>query len=207
MTQSFDFQFRLATVDDADAISAIYNQTIVGGGYSPQLQTTHQDDMRTTLRNWRRQGNPVWVFLHEGKIIAWSCIHPIVWGPELCFRTADFSVYVERSWYGQGVAIQAVLLAFDQAPRHGFESISAWILSKNRKSSMLARAFRLQRWGVLPQAAHYGDDVFDVEIWGRRYSDVPWVNHVETLRTRIMRRAQLRSGADCETPENLLVTS
>ena len=206
MKKSFDFQWRLATLEDAQHIADIYNQTIVGGGYSPQLHSTKHDDMRTTLRNWQHRGDPVWVFLKDEKIVAWACIHPIVWGAELCFRVGDLSVYVDRSWYGRGVAIQAALLAFDHAPRYGFEALTAWILSKNRKSSMLARAFRLQRWGLLPNAAQYGDDVFDVEIWGRRYSDMQWVNHVETLRSRIMRRAKSRAGDECEAEEPSLVS-
>lgn len=198
MNKSLVFKWRPATQDDAQVMADIYNQTIAGGLCSPQLRQSSQESMRASLQDWWRSGSPVRVFLHDDQVIAWSCIHPIVWGPEVCYGTGDFSLYVDRAWYGSGVAMQSILLAFDEAPRHGFESVSTWILGVNKKSSMLARACRMKSWGVLPKAARHGDQAYDVQIWGGRFDDPQWVHYMNTLRMRIRRRARFNAGIERE---------
>jgi L-amino acid N-acyltransferase YncA len=182
------FTWRRAGISDAQIFTDIYNETIDGGGHSPKLRTATVEAMQHTLRMAARMGWPIWAMTSHDQVAGWACIRPMAWGPEVCHRTGDLSIYVPTTWQGSGVAMQAIFVAYHEAPRHGFDAVSCWILSSNCKSTMLARACRLQRWGLMPRAACYGDRVDDVEIWGCRFDDAQWTVYMDTLEARITRR-------------------
>ncbi|MBV6322461.1 GNAT family N-acetyltransferase [Duganella violaceipulchra] len=191
MEQIDQFTWRRAVPTDADAIAAIYNESVNDGGHSPVLAASEPAEMDRLIRECRRHGWPSWVLLNGDDIIAWSQIRPIAWGPEVCHRTGDLSLYVRRDWHGRGVAMQVVRNVYREAQRHGFDAITCWILGGNRKSLMVARAFRMARWGCLPRAALNGDREDDVVIYGVRFDDLRWQGFMDEQNVRHRRRQRL----------------
>jgi len=189
MEQDEGFTWRYANTGDADAMTAIYNESVEGGGHSPALRPAGAEAMRQVVRECRRKGWPLWVMLHGGAPIAWAQVRPIAWGPEVCHRTGDVSLYVRSDWHGRGLPMRIVSLVYRDIRRHGFDALSCWILSSNRKSAMVARAFRLELWGRLPGAARYGDRVDDVLIYGAQLDDERWRGFMAERLARQRRRA------------------
>jgi L-amino acid N-acyltransferase YncA len=181
---------RRVRLDDAQSMIDIYNESVGGGGHSPVLVNATVAAMQAFIRDGERKGWPIWLWLDGETVVAWSQVRAIAWGTDICHRTGDFSLYVRKAWHGKGVAMRVVRDVFRDVRRHGFESITCWILGSNRKSLMLARACRMQHWGCLPRAARYGDRVDDVQIWGIHCDDAQWTAFMNELDARCRRLEQ-----------------
>ena len=98
---------RCATMDDAPAICTIYNQGIDDRVATLETELRDADERRRWLSS-RGARYPVLVAEARGQIIGWSSLNPF--NPRRAYdHVADISVYVERSWRGQGAG--RVLLA------------------------------------------------------------------------------------------------
>jgi len=185
---------RRARVTDAAALVAIYNESVDGGGHSPVLRAAGEGGMRHLIATAQRQGWPLWVMLEQETVVGWALLRSIVWGPEVSRHVGDLWVYVARRWHGSGAAMQLVRNVYHAAMRSGFEAVTCWILGSNRRSLTLARACRMERWGLLPRAARYGGHDDDVEIWGVWLDDERWLGYMDRLDARhVRRRAMLAS--------------
>lgn len=106
---------RAATADDADAICTIFNQ-----GIADRIATL-ETALRTPAerRQWlahREPRHPVIVASADGVVVGWGSLNSF--NARTAYdHVADFSVYVERSWRGQGVGAQLLDSLIDRA-RH-----------------------------------------------------------------------------------------
>ena len=113
---------RPATVDDAAAICAIYNQGIEDRVATLETELRTTDDRRQWLAA-RGPRHPVIVAETEaGDVVGWGSLN--VFNAREAYRhVADFSVYVERGHRGQGVG-RALLSRLIQLGReHGFHKL------------------------------------------------------------------------------------
>jgi L-amino acid N-acyltransferase YncA len=98
---------RFASLDDAPAICTIYNQGIEDRVATLETERRDPEERRRWLGS-RGTRYPVVVAESGGQIVAWASLNSF--NPRQCYdHVADISVYVERSWRGQGVG--RVLLA------------------------------------------------------------------------------------------------
>jgi L-amino acid N-acyltransferase YncA len=98
---------RFASLDDAPAICAIYNQGIEDRLATLETELRDPDERRLWLRS-RGPRHPVVVAESGTEIVAWASLNSF--NPRQCYdHVADISVYVERSWRGKGVG--RILLA------------------------------------------------------------------------------------------------
>src|ERR1700704_3824560 len=98
---------RFATLDDAPAIGAIYNQGIDDRVATLETELRDAEERRRWLSS-RGTRYPVIVAEARGQIIGWSSLNSF--NPRRAYdHVADVSVYVERSWRGRGAG--RVLLA------------------------------------------------------------------------------------------------
>lgn len=192
---------------DAAAMLAIYNEAVARVGQLPMVQPASIESIQMTLRHSNRLGCPVWAYWHEDQIVGWSQIRPLNWGGACTQKTGELSIYVGEAWHGRGVAAQAVFMAFAQSVRLGYQAMTCWILGVNQKSRQLARACRMNRWGLLPLAACHGDQRFDIEIWGCLLDDPNWRQHMERIQRRLSGRTtgwmQERVAISTVTPSSL----
>lgn len=195
MQQDSQITWRRARLADAQALVEIYNESVEGGGHSPVLCKATASTMSQIMRMCNNKGWPTWVLLSGDQIIAWAQIRPITWGPDICHRTGDLSIYVRQDWHGSGVAMRVVRNVYRDGQRYGFDAMTCWILGSNRKSIMIARACRMTQWGCMPRAAHYGDRVDDVIIYGIRFDDERWMSFMEKLDARYERRELRKNSA------------
>jgi L-amino acid N-acyltransferase YncA len=92
---------RAATPSDAEPIATIYNQ-----GIEDRIATL-ETELRTPgeRREWmaaRGRRHPVIVAEADGRVVGWGSLNS--YNPRAAYQyVADFSVYVERKWRGQGV--------------------------------------------------------------------------------------------------------
>ena len=116
---------RPATVEDAAAICAIYNQ-----GIEDRLATL-ETELRTPAerRAWlaaRGPRHPVIVAEHARDeppdILGWGSLN--AFNPREAYRhVADFSVYVERAWRGRGVGRRLLECLVERAQALGYHKL------------------------------------------------------------------------------------
>lgn len=199
--------WRPAVAADAEHLLRIYNESVAGGGHSPNLVDATLQEMRAILAQGRRSGWPLWVMAlpvapsddpdaPAGEAAAnaptsvpvgWAHLRPIAWAPAACRSTGDLWLYVARGWHGSGIAMRMIRQVFRECHRSGFDAITCWILDANRRSLSLARACRLERWARMPAVAAYGERRFDLEVWGCRLDDPAWNAHMSRLERRYTR--------------------
>jgi L-amino acid N-acyltransferase YncA len=112
---------RLATEADAEAICRIYNQ-----GIEDRLATL-ETELRTPeeRRQWlaaRSPRHPVVVAETNDSITGWGSLNVFNARPAYRF-VADFSVYVERGWRGQGVGRVLLARLLELGREHGYHKL------------------------------------------------------------------------------------
>lgn len=185
------YRCRLARPDDAAALADIYNETIAHGGHSPQISSTDADGMRRLLAFHQHNGWPLWTALRGDEPVAWASLRPISWGPQVCQRAGDVSVYVQRQRHGSRAALELIITVVEAAPRCGFDALSCWIIGSNSHSASLARGCGMRLWGSLPGVVRHGDRIEDLQIWGCRLDDAAWSDQFERMRARVCRRSSV----------------
>lgn len=137
---------RPATVADAAAIAAIYNEGIL------DRTATFETELRDAAERarWLTEREPRFVVLvaeRAGTVIGWAGLSPYSSRP--CYRgVADFSIYVGRAARGQGIGgiLLAALIA--AAEREGFWKLTSRLFPFNAASRALHARLGFREVGV-----------------------------------------------------------
>jgi len=114
-------RIREATVEDAAAIAAIYNQGIADRVATLETEERSPEERRRWL-SARKERHPVLVAEADGAVVGWGSLNPF--NPREVYRhVADFSLYVERSWRGRGVGGALIRALVDRAVRLGYHKL------------------------------------------------------------------------------------
>lgn len=129
------FTTRLATVADAPAIAAIYNQGIEDGIATFETDPRTPDHIADLLRE-KGDTYPTVVVEADGRVVAWAGASGYR-ARKAYVGIADHSVYVDRAWRGRGagrVALDAIVPEYE---KRGFWKLSSRIFAENAASLAL----------------------------------------------------------------------
>ncbi len=136
---------RPATLDDAAAIAAIYNQGIADRGATFETEPRTADDIRTRLAD--QSTFPVLVAAEAGAVIGWAGLSGYRSRP--CYAgIAEFSIYLDRAARGRGAGRQLLDALVDAAGRHGYWKLVSRVFPFNTASRALCRACGFREVGV-----------------------------------------------------------
>ena len=134
---------RLATVEDAATIAAIYNQGIVDRTSTFETRHRTADDVRAGFDD----RHPIIVVENNDGVIAFASTS--TYRPRDCYAgIAEFSVYVERDTRGRGagrLAMEALLIAAEQ---RGFWKLVSRVFVENVASLTLLHRLGFREVGV-----------------------------------------------------------
>jgi phosphinothricin acetyltransferase len=152
-------QARNATPADAAAIARIYNQ-----GIADRLATFETRPRQAAdIAGWFDGVHPVIVIAAEGAVVAFAAT--ALYRPRECYAgVAEFSVYVDRAWRGQGagrLAMAALLAAAEQAR---FWKLVSRVFVENTASRALLRAAGFREVGIYEKHAQLDGVWRDVVI-------------------------------------------
>ena len=134
---------RLATPDDAEAITRIYNEGIEDRVATFETRLRTADDVRA----WFDGQHPVVVVEHEGTIVAFASTS--TYRPRACYASiAEFSVYVARSRRGQGAGGRALMGLIDAAEAVGLTKLVSRVFVENAASRSLLQRLGWREVGV-----------------------------------------------------------
>jgi L-amino acid N-acyltransferase YncA len=152
---------RLASLSDAPAIAAIYNQGIAARG------ATFETTPRTTadIEPWFKDADryPTLVVERSGSVVAWANLSG--YRPRACYAgIAEFSIYVDSQAQGHGLGRRLLESLVDAARARGYWKLVSRIFPFNTASLALCRRCGFREVGVYEKHGRLDGQWLDVVI-------------------------------------------
>lgn len=158
-------QVRLASVDDAEAIRAIYNVEVVESTVTFDLVPRSLEDQIRWLED-RSGAHAVVVAVDGDEVVGFGSLSPYKERP--AYRTTvEDSVYVRRDQQGKGVGKVLLTELVRLANAHGFHTLIARIVGGHEASIALHRALAFETVGVEREVGRKFGRWLDVVIMQR----------------------------------------
>lgn len=138
---------RPATIDDAEAIRAIYNPEVLESTVTFDLVPRTVEDQQAWME--QRSGAHLVVVAEDddGTILGFASLSPYRDRPAYA-TTVEDSVYVHRGHQGRGVGAALLTDLIDRAKLHGFHSVMARIVGGHEASIGLHRSLGFETVGI-----------------------------------------------------------
>lgn len=134
---------RLATLQDAPFLVAIYNEGIEDRVATFETRPRSEED----VRGWFDGRHPIVVVEHDGRIVAFASTS--AYRPRDCYAgIAEVSVYVARDFRRLGAGRVALGELIDQAKARGFWKLVSRVFPENLPSRALIRSLGFREVGV-----------------------------------------------------------
>lgn len=153
-------------MDDAARITEIYNQGI------RDRVATFETEPRTveTVRGWFELPYPLVVVEANEEVVGWAGTSS--YRPRACYAgNAEFSVYVDRAWRGQGAGRAAMRALIDEAREAGYEKLISRVFTENTASLRMLGKLGFREVGVYTRHAMLDGVWRDVVIVERLLQD------------------------------------
>ncbi|WP_048000773.1 GNAT family N-acetyltransferase [Lactiplantibacillus herbarum] len=160
---------RLATMSDLPIILDIYNQTIPSHQVTADLKPVTVEQRRPWFLSHTAEHYPMWVVMQDEMVVGWLSLSPF-YGRAAYEKTAEVSVYLDRSVQGQGIGSQVLEMIPAQLPAIGLTTVVAYIFSSNLPSIKLFEKFGYEQWGFLPAVAEFNGRTNDLVILGQHFN-------------------------------------
>jgi L-amino acid N-acyltransferase YncA len=134
---------RLATLNDAPFLAAIYNEGIEDRVATFETRPRSNDD----VRGWFDDRHPIVVVEDDGQIVAFASTS--TYRPRDCYAgIAEVSVYVARSFRRHGAGRVALSELINQAKAKGFWKLVSRVFPENQASRALIRSLGFREVGI-----------------------------------------------------------
>lgn len=153
---------RPATLEDAQAISDIYNEGIEDRDATLETRMRTADEQRAWLAA-RDERHPVVVAERDGAVVGWGSLN--VFNPRAAYDyVADFSVYVARTARGTGVGRRLLEALIARARGLGYHKMVLAAFDWNSAGMALYERMGFRRVGVYREQGRLDDRWVDTVI-------------------------------------------
>lgn len=151
-----EYSFRIATQDDIQAITDIYNAAVIRGGSS--ADTTPRTFVQR--KAWvESHHDPYAVFVtttskpDKGEqVIGFSALS-VFYGRAGYDGVTDLAYYIAPEWQGRGVGVFTLSKLLDECRKRHMRKACGIIFADNLGSIALMKHFGFTQFGLMPQAA------------------------------------------------------
>lgn len=162
---------RLATVDDAEAINAIYNHYVRSSAATFQIEDESTDGRIEELRS-RPNNQPLTVLEVEGEIVGWGALSPF--HSRCAYRdTIELSIYVRHNCHRRGYGRVIVQDLIKRACLLGYHSLVAVSCEESVGSIALLRSLGMRAAGRFREVGSKFGRRFDVIYLQMMFSPSP----------------------------------
>ena len=151
---------RLATHTDLEAITGIYNESILEGGHTGDLVPLSIDN-RTAWYKDHEERYAVFVKEIDGSPVGYVALSPYRRGRHAFSGTCEISYYILGKYRGQGIGKQLIGHAVEYASDNEFSVVVAILLGCNKRSIGILERFSFSECGRIPNAAIIGGACID----------------------------------------------
>lgn len=158
--------YRVAQLEDAPDILAIYNEAI-----ATRRSCGHTSEVSlVTVIDWLESSHdqrPIWIIEYAQSIIGWFAVEDF-YGLPAFNRAVEVSVYISPSFQRKGIATK--VLGFIEAFLEcvGVTHLVACIYAHNVGSVHLFSNYGYVQWGCLPKIALIDSTQYDLLILGKQ---------------------------------------
>jgi len=162
-------QIRIATEDDLEQIVAIYNQAVMRGNCTADIEPQTTAERKSWFKEHTANKYPIFIIAAADteKIAGWCSLSAHRKGRKALARVAEISYYVDDTQQGKGLGKQLIAHALRTAPECGLHNLFAILLDINIVSIALLEKFGFKKWGHLPNIAEFPDKTCGQFIYGR----------------------------------------
>ena len=156
-------EIRLATRDDLDAITDIYNEAIetTTATFDTEPKTV-DEQLRWFEKHTGR--HPIYVADADGTILGWTSLSP--WSGRCAYRdTAETSFYVKEGHRGEGVGTALKSAIIEKARSLGFHVLIAQIADGADASRHVNESFGFCHVGTLQEVGRKFGKTLDVHLY------------------------------------------
>ncbi len=145
---------RIATIDDLEVITNIYNQAIDAG-----FQTAFTERLNAGERvGWFTEHSsayPLYVFEHNDKVVGWLSISDYRHGRGALSYAVEVSYFIDKDHQGKGIGTKLLKHSVDACRELGYKTLLAIILEPNIASAKLLQKAGFEQWAYLPRIADF----------------------------------------------------
>jgi phosphinothricin acetyltransferase len=151
---------RIATLNDVERIAQIYNEAILEGRLTGDLEPLSIEDRREWFLN-HKDRYTVLVSAVAGRVVGYAALSPYRYGRPLFADTCELSYYFARSHRGRGLGRDLINYAIEYAANSGFHLIVSLILECNHRSVDILMKNGFSISGRMPKAARIDGARYD----------------------------------------------
>lgn len=155
---------RCAKKEDLNAILAIYNDAIINttAVYTYEPQTI--DERIAWFETKQRNHEPIFVFEENGSVLGFATFGSFRPWPAYQY-TIEYSIYVDASARGKGIASQLLQHLIVEAKAKGYRTLVAGIDASNEASIKLHQKFNFKHAGTLTNVGYKFDYWLDLAFY------------------------------------------
>jgi L-amino acid N-acyltransferase len=151
---------RNATLTDVESVTEIYNEAVLEGGLTGDLEPLSAENRRAWYVD-HQERYAIFVKVVDDTVVGYVAISPYRKGRDAFSETCEISYYVAKKFRGQGLGKDLVDHAIGHARRSDFTSMLALILACNQRSIDFLTGFGFSVLGRLPNAAKIDGEPVD----------------------------------------------
>lgn len=152
---------KVASAEHYDAIIEIYNQAVLTGVQTADVEEVSVDDKRVWLDSHDGGHYSIFVAIKDDKVVGYLALSPYRHGRAAFHECAEISYYLDSQYQGKGLGSHLIKYAISQCSTLKINKLIAILLSCNTASIALLRKFGFEQWGLMPGIAKL--DIGDVD--------------------------------------------
>lgn len=155
-----EHSIRLARLEDAQAISDIYNYYVEHSTCTYQLAPESLDDRSNWLMS-HDERHPVTVATHNQQVVGWASLSE--WNPRAAYAgTAEISVYIHHAYHRQGLGRGLLVDLISRAKQFGYHTLIGGASSDQTASLALQASLGFEPVACFREVGYKFDTWLDV---------------------------------------------
>lgn len=146
---------RLAKLGDLNDIVKIYNQAIIKGNSTADLEVFSVESKLNWFESHHNNETkyPIFVYEIEHKCVGWISISSYREGRKALELTVEISYYIHNDYQKQGIGKELIEYVINYSKKVGYKNLLAIVLSTNTSSIKLLNKLEFRQWANLPNVA------------------------------------------------------
>ncbi|WP_432403150.1 GNAT family N-acetyltransferase [Wukongibacter sp. M2B1] len=146
---------RLAKYDDLETLVEIYNQAIVKGKCTADMDTLSVEQRVPWFKEHQSLQYPLYVYEINGRVVGYMYLSGYRPGRRAMRFTCEVSYYIHNDYQGQGIGTKFLAFSIKKSKELDYKTLVAILLDWNIPSIKLLKKFGFEEWGCLPNIADF----------------------------------------------------
>lgn len=161
---------RLANIEELPAIVDIYNQAILTGFKTADINTFTVEQRIGWFNDHMPDKYPIFVAVKDDVIAGYLTLSAYREGREAFTQTAEVSFYIDEKYQRKNIGTELLQHAIDHCPALNIKNLIAMLIEGNQESISLLEKFGFEKWGHLPNIAVFENNEVSHLYFGLKIS-------------------------------------